>query len=360
MPCSGCSTPTAGRWASVKAFVWLIIIIFILGYLPDRAYYLTVGRTVDLGVLAWSPVNLCPPENETLPCPAPVGALVPWHPSPAELALPAARTDGAVLQVGTKILYIGGSDGTTAQKSVYISRTVGTGNFDKWESGPDLPAPRADASVAYVAGSIYLIGGIDDTSAPTNTVYVLTPDSVTGDLGEWKTAPDALTLPEARSGAAAAVTTDGVAPDRRVATPTDRSTTTWKSLLDAKGALGKWIDGAAAVRPAGRRDRGRRRRLRVAVRRQRRPGSRRARSSEARSASPPPPGCRPTPTPARSSAGTSPTAPTCRSPGRTRRTGPPTARSISPAAMTARVPRPRSTGRSRPRPAISPNGSTSA
>jgi hypothetical protein len=35
-------------WASVKAFAWLIIIIFLLGYLPDRAYYLTVGRTVDL------------------------------------------------------------------------------------------------------------------------------------------------------------------------------------------------------------------------------------------------------------------------------------------------------------------------
>ena len=45
-------------WASVKAFVWLIIIIFILGYLPDRAYYLTVGRTVDLGVLALSLIHI--------------------------------------------------------------------------------------------------------------------------------------------------------------------------------------------------------------------------------------------------------------------------------------------------------------
>ena len=60
-------------WASVKAFAWLIIIIFMLGYLPDRAYYLTVGRTVDLGVLVWSPINLCPPSNQNLPCPAPVG-----------------------------------------------------------------------------------------------------------------------------------------------------------------------------------------------------------------------------------------------------------------------------------------------
>ena len=83
-------------WATVKAFVWLIIIIFILGYLPDRAYYLTVGRTVDLGVLVWSPINLCPPSNETLPCPAPgrrghpVGAIA----RPAALPAGRGRTGG--------------------------------------------------------------------------------------------------------------------------------------------------------------------------------------------------------------------------------------------------------------------------
>ena len=35
-------------WAGVKAFVWLVIIILLLGYIPDRAYYLTVNRTVEL------------------------------------------------------------------------------------------------------------------------------------------------------------------------------------------------------------------------------------------------------------------------------------------------------------------------
>jgi Kelch motif len=235
-------------WASIKAFVWLIIIIFILGYLPDRAYYLTVGRTVDLGVLAWSPVNLCPPGNETLPCPAPVGALVPWHPSPPELALPAARTDGSILQVGSKILYMGGSDGTTAQKTVYIARTVGSGNFDTWTEGPALPEARADASVAYVAGSIYLIGGRDGKGAPTSTVYVLTPDSVTGELGAWKPASETLTLPEARSGAAAAITTDGLLliGGRNADGPV---TTTWKAILDTKGALGKWTTEAQLAAP---------------------------------------------------------------------------------------------------------------
>ncbi len=134
-------------WASIKAFVWLVIIILMLGYLPDRAYYLTVGRTVELGVLIWSPINLCPPTNEGLPCPAPVGALIPWEPSPPELSLPQGRTEGSVLQVGTQILYIGGSDGKTASASVYVAKTVGTGNFDKWADGPPLPAPRANASV---------------------------------------------------------------------------------------------------------------------------------------------------------------------------------------------------------------------
>ena len=225
-------------WASVKAFVWLVIIIFLLGYLPDRAYYLTVGRTVDLGVLVWSPINLCPPQNESLPCPAPVGALVPWEPSPVDLYLPQARIDGAALQVGTQIFYIGGSDGTTAQSSVYVAETVGSGNFDKWTDGPPLPEPRADASVVYIAGSIYVIGGRDASGAPTTTAFVLSPDSQTGALGDWETA-DYLALPEPRSGAAAAITPDGLllVGGRDATGPV---ATTFKTLLNSTGALGAW------------------------------------------------------------------------------------------------------------------------
>ena len=225
-------------WASVKAFAWLIFIIFILGYLPDRAYYLTVGRTVELGVLVWSPINFCPPTNETLPCPAPVGAVVPWELSPPELNLPQPRTDGAVLQVGNQILYIGGTDGKTAQSSVYVARTVATGNFDKWAAAPSLPEPRANASVVYIAGSIYVIGGKDAAGAPTTTVFVLSPDSQTGALGEWRTA-DNLVLPEARSETAVAITPDGLLliGGRNAAGPV---ATVLKTKLNAQGALGAW------------------------------------------------------------------------------------------------------------------------
>src|SRR3989475_5908530 len=96
-------------WASFKAFIWFVIIIFLLGYLPDRAYYLTTASTIDLGILAVSPINFCPPENRTLPCPAPPAGILPWEVSPPELTLPAGRTDGAVAQAGTRVYYIGGA-----------------------------------------------------------------------------------------------------------------------------------------------------------------------------------------------------------------------------------------------------------
>jgi hypothetical protein len=235
-------------WAGVKAFVWLVIIILLLGYIPDRAYYLTVNRTVELGVVAWSPINLCPPGNENLPCPAPVGALAPWHESPPELALPTPLTDGAAIQLGTKILYIGGSDGTKAQSTVYVAQLSGIGNFDKWTKGPDLPQPRADASVVQVSGTVYVIGGFGADGKPTTTIYTLTPDPKTGVLPEWKTAPEQLTLPEARSGAAGVAAPDGLVlvggegPDGPVAT-------TWHSLFDPQGALQAWEVEAPLVAP---------------------------------------------------------------------------------------------------------------
>ena len=36
-------------WAAVKAAIWFVVIILMLGYIPDRALYFTVNRTLDLG-----------------------------------------------------------------------------------------------------------------------------------------------------------------------------------------------------------------------------------------------------------------------------------------------------------------------
>ena len=87
-------------WASLKAAFWFLLIIFLLGYVPDRGYYFTVAPTVDLGFNAISPINLCPGENKKLPCPAPAGAVIPWEQSPAQLALPGGRAAASVFASG--------------------------------------------------------------------------------------------------------------------------------------------------------------------------------------------------------------------------------------------------------------------
>jgi hypothetical protein len=230
-------------WASLKAAFWFILLIFLLGYIPDRAYYFTVNRTLDLGILAWSPINFCPPQNLTLPCPAPVGAVVPWQPSPPELSLREPRADGAVAQSGTSILYIGGSNGTAATDTTFVAKMSGTGNFDKWAEGPKLPEARSDAAIVFAAGSIYTVGGLGPDGKPTTTTFVLTPNSQTGELGEWQTAEEAklqLALPEPRAGAVLLSAADGLllVGGTNGTAPTD---TVWKAKFDLRtGAPGAW------------------------------------------------------------------------------------------------------------------------
>jgi len=240
-------------WAIVKASAWFVIIVTMLGYIPDRAYYFTVQRTVDLWPVAisfakqptadntlfkWPVVNFCPPENETLPCPAPVGATLPWHPAPAEIQLPAPRVDGATAVIGETYLYAGGSDGKAAVATTYVSHAVGTGNLDKWTEGPALPEARSDAAYFAFGDTLYLFGGYGPDGVPTTTAYSLTVGS-DGTLGEWK-ANDALALPEPRAGGSMVTVSDGVvvmggtdgtAPKRSV----------WKSQLVATGGLGPWV-----------------------------------------------------------------------------------------------------------------------
>jgi N-acetylneuraminic acid mutarotase len=231
-------------WASLKALFWFLFIIFVMGYLPDRAYYFTVFSTIDLGIRndALTPVNFCPAENQTLPCPAPAGAVLPWQGAPKELYLPAGRRDGIAVQVGTHLLYIGGTDGKAAASTVYEADLYSDGNYSAWREGPALPAPRAKLAAGFFAGSVYVVGGADASGAPTTSVYVLTPDPKTGDLGHWipadgsaKTVP-ALTLPDGRIGASFVATADGIiligGSDANGPT-----TSVWKSSLDKKGIV---------------------------------------------------------------------------------------------------------------------------
>ena len=234
-------------WAVLKASFWFVTIIMMMAWLPDRALYATVQPTIELGVplstfnksLDVTPVNFCPPSNANLPCPAPVGAVLPWQPNPPELGLPEARTDAPILAAGMQTLLIGGSDGKAARDSVFATVIRADGNIDGWTVGPALPAPRAGAAAAFYAGSAYVIGGVDAAGKPTDTVFVGTPDPATGKITSWTENAD-LKLIAPRADATAVITGDGIflVGGRDASGPVD---TVWKApTVTTTGKLKKW------------------------------------------------------------------------------------------------------------------------
>jgi hypothetical protein len=234
-------------WATVKAAIWFVVIILMLGYIPDRALYFTVNRTIDLGLLAWSPVNFCPAENQTLPCPAPPGSVIPWEPSPPELSLPAPRARAALAQLGTRLLLVGGSDGSGATDTTFVADLKG-GTFGPWREGPALPEARTGAAIAVIGTSAYLVGGADADGSPTDTIWALPMDTETSELGSW--APvDGLVLPEPREGAAVLAVSDGLVVAGGRGPDGSPAATTWKATLDTKGVLGQFSAQAVLLSP---------------------------------------------------------------------------------------------------------------
>jgi len=234
-------------WASLKAMIWFLIIIVLLGYIPDRAYYFTVGRTVEIDapLLFWSPINLCPAENLGLPCPPPAGSVVPWQGSSTQLALPAPRTGGAAIQLGNHLLYVGGSDGTAAAKTVYQS-TVDKGNFSVWTDGPALPDARTEFGYATLTGTAFVVGGAGADGKATNTFWALPTVGDKGDLGTWAPVQDAdkkaIALPEPRAGSSVIAVTDGLIVAGGRDADGKPSNKVWKSTLDSNGVLGKFVE----------------------------------------------------------------------------------------------------------------------
>jgi hypothetical protein len=238
-------------WASIKAFFWLLVIIMVLGYIPDRAYYFVVSRTIDLGIIGWSPVNLCPPENtSSMPCPVPAGAILPWQASPGEAALPAARSGGSAIQLGSNLLYAGGSDASGATTTTYVTK-VDKGSFGPWSEGPALPAARTDAGVATLSGTAYLVGGAGPDGKATDTVWTIGLDPDTNEIKSWapvctvelkagETCADdkVLKLPQPRAGASVLAVSDGILVAGGADADGKPTANVWKSTLSDKGLLG--------------------------------------------------------------------------------------------------------------------------
>lgn len=193
--------------AFLKALFWFLLIIFLLGYVPDRAYYFTVAKTIAVGFNAVPIVNLCAASNETLPCPAPSGALVPWQTSPSELAFADARAGAAAFQSGTNLYLIGGLVGGEASAETLATIASPEGNLDRWQPGPALPEPRSDFAFASLSGVPYVMGGRDASGLPTDTVFLGAVEE--GVLTGWETSED-LILPAPVADAMAVSTGTGI------------------------------------------------------------------------------------------------------------------------------------------------------
>jgi hypothetical protein len=228
-------------WAGIKAAFWFMVFVFLLAYIPNLAYYFTVSDTVKVGYNVLSPINWCPSTNETLPCPAPAGAVVPWKTSPIELKLPAAVSGGVVAQTGVHIYLVGGTTPSGVTADVQTTQVGEDGNFVPWVAGPALPEPRTDAAVVSMTGVPYIIGGLDAAGKPTDTVFMATVEK--GEVSGWKLADGSngtldLTLPTPLSGASVVATAGGLY--LFGGTTADGPTATVLTSQLTTGALTKW------------------------------------------------------------------------------------------------------------------------
>jgi hypothetical protein len=199
-------------WAGIKATFWFFTIIFLLGYLPDRAYYFTVSPTIDVGYNVVSPINFCDGRNRGLPCPAPHGATIPWQEGGAAeegapgVRLPQPRAQAAAFNLAENIYVAGGvgPDGATAS---VLGTMLEDDDLTGWSEVSALPEPRVDAVGLVSNGVPYVIGGTDAGGNPTTTVFRGIVEE--GALSGWDTVEE-LELPVALTDASAVATVRGI------------------------------------------------------------------------------------------------------------------------------------------------------
>jgi hypothetical protein len=117
--------------------------------------------------------------------------------------LPAGRGWGKLREAGGTLYWIGGQDSAGDEKSevYYATPNTSTGNIASWSTASNgLPADRTQFGAASWNDRLYVVAGINDSAAVTNTVYI-SPDLSSGGniTSAWTT--DTTNVPDvARSG----------------------------------------------------------------------------------------------------------------------------------------------------------------
>ena len=132
------------------------------------------------------------------------GRLLAWQPLEG-LALPEPRADAVAASIADFVYLVGGEGPLGPTSSVFRlglsdrePAVDETGRLEGWAIAPAeeaLPEARSDAVSFAASSSIYVIGGIDESGEPQDSMLWTVPDTVTGDLGEGWTRLEETDLP---------------------------------------------------------------------------------------------------------------------------------------------------------------------
>lgn len=118
-------------------------------------------------------------------------------------ALPAGRGWGKLHEAGGTLYYIGGQDSAGDEKSevYYAAPNIGTGDVASWNTATNgLPADRTQFGAASWNDRLYVVSGLNDSAAGTNTVLISPDLSAGGNITSAWTTESTNTPDVARSG----------------------------------------------------------------------------------------------------------------------------------------------------------------
>lgn len=161
----------------------------------------------------------------------------------ATTSLPAIRSGAMSATANGYVYVVGGTNGPTSQNTVYYAQTQSDGTLGAWTtSGSTLPAVRSYAGYGVANGFMYIIGGTNGTTAQ-NTVYYAALNS-DGTVGAWTTSGS--TLPGIRSGTTAVIANNNVFVFGGLNAGVPQSSI-YATTLNANGTVNAWTTATATV-----------------------------------------------------------------------------------------------------------------
>ncbi len=161
----------------------------------------------------------------------------------ATTSLPAVRSSVSIATANGYVYVVGGTNGTSPQNTVYYAQTQSDGTLGAWTtSGNTLPAIRSSTGYGVANGFMYVIGGTNGTTAQ-NTVYYAALNS-DGTVGAWTTSGS--TLPGIRSGTTAVIANNNVFVFGGLNAGVPQASI-YTTTLNANGTVNAWTTATATV-----------------------------------------------------------------------------------------------------------------